>query len=306
MNYHHSLRHLFNKVVIPNIQNNNNNKKYEKDKTLPNKTKRPYSSYNTMESKTKKGRYKNLKLRNFSANLNSKRNKSKRISYKTLKKGATSNFLHYNSDLEFCTNTTQTPTINHKSKMLLNSFRSKNPNMSLKNRKIKIQKKYYSSYLKTYNNKVKINNDKFYLDNSIKKNNICIGANIDKTINNVVVDNNIDLLREYNHQTVNNFNNKYKLKFKAKAPKIHNKIYTIFSLLKKYKYEEEKKMDTIKTLVNEKPKKIKKRKKKYEIFNQKEFEKNVSLIENDFDLKNKLKDDKKFVYIHTLNLLKKQ
>ncbi len=87
---------------------------------------------------------------------------------------------------------------------------------------------------------------------------------------------------------------------------MQKKISNVFTLLKKYKYEEEKKIDTIKTLVNEKPKKIKKTKKNIEIFNEKDFNKNFSLIEKDFDIKNKLIDNKKFVFIHTLNLLKKE
>jgi hypothetical protein len=295
MNYNHSLRHLFNKVIIPNISNNKKTLKYQKNKTLPNQKKRPYSSFNTIEKAARKECYKNLKPRKFSTN--SKRTNNQ---YNSLKKEEKNNLLNYNSDLEYYTNTTQTQTqtLTHKSKLSMNSFRSK---YLIKNKKFKKHKNYLSSFFLNSNN----NNEKIYLDNNINKsNNICIGSNINKTINNVVVDNNIDLLREYKYQTVNNFNNKYKLKFKAKAPKIHNKIRDIFSLLKLYKYEEEKKMDTIKSLVNEKPKKIKRKKKKIELFNQKEFDKNFSLIENDFDIKNKLKDDKKFVYIHTLNLLK--
>ena len=300
MNYHHSLRHLFNKVIIPNTSNNKKPLKYKKNKTLPNQKKRPYSSFNTMERATGREHNKNLKLRKISTNFKSK--KSTNTQYNSLKKEDKNNLLNYNSDLEYYTNATQTQTqtLTHKSKLSMNSFRNK---YLIKNKKFKKHKNYLSSFFLNNNN----NNEKIYLDNIINKsNNICIGSNINKTINNAIVDNNIDLLREYKYQTVNNFNNKYKLKFKAKAPKIHNKICDIFSLLKLYKYEEEKKMDTIKTLVNEKPIKIKRKKKKIELFDQKEFEKNFSLIENDFDINTKLKDDKKFVYIHTLNLLKKQ
>jgi hypothetical protein len=127
-----------------------------------------------------------------------------------------------------------------------------------------------------------------------------------KIINNAIVDNNIDLMREIRFQTVNNFNNKYKLKFRAKNSKMCDKINNVFSMLKLYKYEEEKKIDAIKTLTNERPKKIFKRKNEKQIlFNQKDFDKNFSLIQKEFDIKKKLKDNKKFVSIHTLALLKK-
>ena len=113
-------------------------------------------------------------------------------------------------------------------------------------------------------------------------------------------------MKEIKYQTVNNFNNKYKLKFKTKTPKIHNKINNIFSMLKLYKFDEDTKIFELITLTNDKPTKIRKTLKNRQIlFNQKDFEKNVSLIEKDFDIKNKLKNNKKFVSLHTLDLIKK-
>ena len=139
-----------------------------------------------------------------------------------------------------------------------------------------------------------------------RENNICINSTINRNNNNIIVENNTDLLKAFQKQTINNFNNKYRLKYKTKIPKMHIKISNIFSLLKKYKYEEEKKINTIRTLVNEKPKKIKKnRKRLIEVFNEKIFQQNFSLMEKDFDINNKLKKNKKFVSINTLNLLKK-
>ena len=296
MNYQFSLKHLFNKVIIPNSLNNKMILEYEKNKTIPNHNRRPFSSFNSNKSiLAERRQHKNVKLRNFS---NSRKKKNKLIQFNSLKKGGKLKLLHYNSDLEYCTNTTQTPTITDKSKNLVNSFRNRFSSMNIKKRNLKNDKNILSSY---FNNK-----DNFNFDNNlIKNNNICIGSNINKTINNVIVDNNMDLLREFKFQTINNFNNKYKLKFKLKIPEMHNKICDIFSLLKQKKYEEEKKLDSIQMFINEKPKKNKKRKKNNEIFNEKVFEKNFSLIENDFDIKKKLKDSKKFVFIHTLNLLKK-
>ena len=302
MSYKYSLKQLFNKVIIPNSLNNKMILEYENNKTLPNQNKRPFSSFNINESSlAEKKMHKNIKYRNFSNNL--KRKKNKIIQYNSLKKGDIFN-LQYNLESGQSMNTTQTQKMEQKSKkpkhILVNSFRNKYPSIDLKKSHLGKNKKFLYSY--TYKN-----NDHIHLDNiNNRNNNICIGANLNKTINNVIVDNNMDFLREYKFQTVNNFNNKYKLKFKATVPKMQNKISNVFSLLKKYKYEEEKKIDTIKTLVNEKPKKIKKTKKNIEIFNEKDFNKNFSLIEKDFDIKNKLIDNKKFVFIHTLNLLKKE
>ena len=295
MNYQYSFKHLFNKVIIPNSLNNKMILEYEKNKTIPNQNSRSFSSFNSNKSiLTERRQQKNVKLRKFS---NSCRKKNKIIQFNSLKKGGKLQLLHYNSDLEYCTNTTQTPTITDKSKNLMNSFRKGFSSMNIKKRHLKKDKILISSYF---------NKNNFNFDNNlIKNNNICIGSNINKTINNVIVDNNMDLLREFKFQTINNFNNKYKLKFKVKFPEMHNKICDIFSLLKQKKYEEEKKLDSIQMLINEKPKKNKKRKKNTEKFNEKVFEKNFSLIENDFDIKKKLKESKKFVFIHTLKLLKK-
>ena len=123
------------------------------------------------------------------------------------------------------------------------------------------------------------------------------------------MDNKNDLLKEYKNQTINNFNNKYRLKYKTKVPQTHNKIIDVFSLLRQYKYEEEKKIDAIKTLelTNEKAKKKNKNKsnKILQQFDEKIFEENFSLIEKDFDINNNLKNNKKYFSIHTLDLLKK-
>ena len=115
------------------------------------------------------------------------------------------------------------------------------------------------------------------------------------------------MLGAYDNHKTNSINNKYRLKYKTKFPNKHNKVNDLFSLLKLHKYEEEKKINEIITLTNEKRKKIIKRRKNNQqlLFNEKDFEKNFSLMEKDFDIKNKLKDNKKFVSIHTLDLLKK-
>ena len=196
--------------------------------------------------------------------------------------------------------TTQTSMSKSKSK--------KSQNLSINVHKIKHCNKFMS--LDHKRNHIKSNkllshkafdkNNLYTIQNN-RENNICINSTLNRN-NNIIVDNNTDLLKAFQKQTINNFNNKYRLK---KIPKMHNKISNIFSLLKKYKYEEEKKINTFKTLVNEKPKKvIKNRKKLIEEFNEKIFQKNFTLIEKDFDINNKLKKNKKFVSINTLNLIK--
>ena len=301
MSYKYSLKKLFNKVIIPNSLNNKMIIEYENNKTLPNKNKKPFSSFNINESSLAENKmHKNIKYRNFSNNL--KRKKNKIIQYNSLKKGDIFNLLN-NLDIGQRNNTTEVQKMDQKSKkskhILVNSFRNKYPSMDVKKSHLGKDNKFLYSY--TYKN-----NDHIQLDNiNNRNNNICIGSNLNKTINNVIVDNNMDFLREYKFQTVNNFNNKYKLKFKATVPKMQKKISNVFTLLKKYKYEEEKKIDTIKTLVNEKPKKIKKTKKNIEIFNEKDFNKNFSLIKKDFDIKNKLIDNKKFCFYSYFKLIKK-
>lgn len=66
-----------------------------------------------------------------------------------------------------------------------------------------------------------------------RENNICINSTINRNNNNIIVENNTDLLKAFQKQTINNFNNKYRLKYKTKIPKMHIKISNIFSLLKK-------------------------------------------------------------------------
>ena len=49
----------------------------------------------------------------------------------------------------------------------------------------------------------------------------------------VITDNEIDLFKILNKQTVNNFNNKYRIIYKSKIPKKRSKILKIFEMLKK-------------------------------------------------------------------------
>ena len=295
MNNHFSFKHLFNRVNIPSSPNNKILSNYE-SKTIPNENKKSYSLslYKNESTLSGKELHKNQ--------ITSNRKKSEILKYissksKTKYKGGKRNILYNN---RYITNTTQTPSIlnNHKKsrQTIINSFRNKNRSMNIKKNYLKNNNKIVlSSYL----------NDLYLNQNNNKNNNICINSNINKTINNAIVDNNIDLFREIKYQTVNNFNNKYKLKFKTKTPKSHNKIKDIFSLLKLYKFEEEKKIFSLINLSKEKPKKVKKRLNNQKIFNEKDFQKNISLIEKDFDIKNKLKDYKKYVSLHTLDLIKK-
>ena len=303
VNKHSSLKHLFSRINIPNISTNKLISNYKNSKTIANQ------NINKIFSKTES---------NFTGNEILKRENYSSISNKSLNynhlnsklKGSKSRFISFNKKIKnknkYSTNMTQTPSINNNrkksKKIFLNSFRNKYHSLKIK------KKNYLQKENNDISSHINVNDNLYnlYLYKNHRNNNICINSNINKSLNhNVIVDNNIDLLREIQFQTVNNFNNKYKLKFKTKIPKIHNKINDIFSKMKLYKYEEEKKIDAIITLANEKPKiKKKKMKTKEILFNEKDFQKNFILYEKDFHIQNKLKDYKKYVYIHTLDLVK--
>lgn len=309
MSHIRSFKNLFNKVNIPNISNNKLQIEYEKNSTIPNKDKRPisslYSSKSTLSRKeiTQRGNASNYFSHSHS-NINKlNKKKNKMLRYYSSKTNNT--FRDKKMNILYTASTTQTtPAIvfksknSKKSKNGINIFRNKFPNINIQKNSLKFKNKALSSK----NNFKTVNFCTFRND----KNNICINSNIDKIINNVVVDNKNDLLKEYKNQTINNFNNKYRLKYKTKVPQTHNQIIDVFSLLKEYKYEEEKKIDAIKTLtLNNEKKKKNKRNIILQQFDEKVFEKNFSLIEKDFDINNNLKNNKKYFSIHTLDLLKK-
>ena len=304
MNHHISLKHLFSRINIPDSPINKIFSEKKRKETIPNQYQNLYSSFyrNELTYSEKEVH----KTDTFSTKSN-KKNKILSKNNSKLKKGKTNLFHNKSKNKCSINNTTQTPPIminQIKSKhiSLAKSLRNKYRPLNIKKKNLLKDKFIFASYDK-YNN-----NDIFDIKkNNNNKNNICINSNINKTISNVVVDNNIDLLREIRFQTVNNFNNKYRLKYKTKFPNKHNKVNDLFSLLKLHKYEEEKKINEIITLTNEKKKQILKRRKNNQqfLFNEKDFERNFSLIEKDFDIKNKLKGNKKFVSIHTLDLLKK-
>ena len=310
MSHHHrSFKNLFNKVNIPNISNNKLQIEYEKNSTIPNKGKRPlsslYSSQSTISPKelTQKGNSSNY-FSHSNSNINKmNKKKSKMLRYYSSKNN--NKFKDKKMNILYIASTTQTqtqaPSLTNKfkkSKNSINIFRNKFPCIDIQKNNLKFKNKALSSK----NNFNTVNYCTFHND----KNNICINSNIDKIINNVVVDNKNDLLKEYKNQTINNFNNKYRLKYKTKVPQTHNKIIDVFSLLRQYKYEEEKKIDAIKTLTltNEKVKKKNKRNKILQKFDEKDFEKNFSLIEKDFDINKNLKNNRKYFSIHTLDLIK--
>ena len=316
MSHHRSFKNLFNKVNIPYISNTKFQLEYERNRTIPNKDKRPFSSLYSSQStlSPKKLIQKGNALNCFSHShsninkMNIKKNKMLRYYSSKTNNKSKDKKLH----ILYTASTTQTQTQNpiqtpviinefKKSKNSINIFRNKFPRIDMKKNNLKFKNKALSSK----NNFNTVNFCSFHND----KNNICINSNIDKIINNVIVDNKNDLLKEYKNQTINNFNNKYRLKYKTKVPQTHNKIIDVFSLLRQYKYEEEKKIDAIKTLelTNEKVKKKKKNKsnKILQQFDEKIFEENFSLIEKDFDINNNLKNNKKYFSIHTLDLLKK-
>ena len=290
MNYPPSLKHLFNRKNIQSKKNNTN----------PNHNKSNSSSLYPKQSTISGNELNdNLKLLNFSKistvnSVNKKQSKilkdnSSKINISKSKENK-SNILKSIYDCDYATSTTQTPIIKNKNKKFRNfSTNSRNKQLFINIKKNNLKKKF--------------NTEKYFLCRN-NKNNICINSTIKKTIFDAIVDNNSDLLKEYKNQTINNFNNKYKLKFKKNIPKVQDKVINVFSLLKKYKFEEDKKFKAIMTISNKIPKKIKNRNKLVEIFNINKFEKNFTLVTKDFDIKNKLKDDKKFVSIHTLNLMK--
>ena len=296
MNHFISFKHLFTRVNIPSSPNLNLLSNYENNKTILNTQKNIYSSFYKNETPfSAKELHKNSKTSNKN---HSKIIKNISSNIKTKSKGNKRNILYYKSN-KYSTIMTQTPIIINNPKKsrqtIINSFRNKKNTINIK--KNNLNKNKDNILLSSYHNS--------YLNQRCKNNNnICINYNINKTINNVIVDNNVDLLKEIKYQTVNNFNNKYKLKFRTKSPKIHNKVNNIFSLLKLYKFEDEKIFEYI-TLNKEKPTNIRKIMKNNKIlFNEKDFAKNISLIEKDFDIKNKLKNYKKFVSLHTLDLIK--
>ena len=314
MSHHRSFKNLFNKVNIPYISNTKFQLEYERNRTIPNKDKRPfsslYSSQSTLSPKKliQKGNALNCFSHSHSSinKMNIKKNKMLRYYSSKTNNKSKDKKLHilYTASTTQTQTPIQTPVIineSKKSKNSINIFRNKFPRIDMQKNNLKFKNKALSSK----NNFNTVNFCSFHND----KNNICINSNIDKIINNVIVDNKNDLLKEYKNQTINNFNNKYRLKYKTKVPQTHNKIIDVFSLLRQYKYEEEKKIDAIKTLelTNEKVKKKKKNKsnKILQQFDEKIFEENFSLIEKDFDINNSLKNNKKYFSIHTLDLLKK-
>ena len=320
MSHLRSLKHFFRKENIDNISKSKGH--FESRKTITNSdfAKKPRSLFFS-----RKDIKKNLKSFNvftkFPSNLNMNikkvSNQSQTPRYESSNETnkydeyKLNSLLNYNNEYGHGYNSITTQTSMSKSK----SKSRKSQNLSINVQKIKNFNKspsldYKKNHIKIKNNKLlshkAFNKNNFYTMQNNRGNNICINSTINRNNNNIIVENNTDLLKAFQKQTINNFNNKYRLKYKTKIPKMHNKISNIFSLLKKYKYEEGKKINTIKTLVNEKPKKIiKNRKRLIEVFNEKIFQQNFSLIEKDFDINNKLKKNKKFVSINTLNLLKK-
>ena len=318
MSHFRSLKHLLKKENISSISKNKEHLDQGKNITNSDYTKKPCSLFFS-----RKDIKKNLKAFNFftkfpsNFNMNIKvSNQSQTPRYESANETnkyddhILNSLLNFNTEYGHGYNSITTQTSANKSKS------KKSQNLSVTVHKMKNFNNFPSFDNKKKQIKIKVNNNKllshktfnknnFYTMQNNRENKICINSNVNKNNKNIIVDNNADLLKAFQRQTINNFNNKYRLKYKTKTPKIHNKISNIFSLLKKYKYEEEKKINTIKTLVNEKPKKIiKNRKRLIEEFNEKIFQKNFTLIEKDFDINNKLKKNKKFVSINTLNLLK--
>lgn len=302
----HSYKLLFNTVNISNPLNTIINRESEKNKTNPSFINRPLSSNKKQKIISGIEPTKNIKSLNISNSINLMNSLNlKQSKPNSTKKEKKLNLLlknKYEYGNGYATSTTQTSATKNKFKksqlFALNTFRNKCSSINIK-------RNYLRPKTHGLFSNMKFDNKNFYSYKNIK-NNICLNSNINKTISNVIVDNNNDLLKELKNQTVNNFNNKYKLKYKTKFPKIHNKIIDVFSLLKKYKYEEEKKIDAIKTLENEIPKTIKKKKKSIKDSNEKDFKKFFLLIENDFEnFKSNILDNKKFISIQTLDLLKK-
>lgn len=300
MNQHALFKHLFSKVKIPDSPINKIFSEYKRKNNISEQNNSLYSLFFKNKSTSKELHKSENLIKNSNLKI-SKILKNNSIKLKIKTKGTKMNSLDNKSQNKYSTNTTQTAFIIEKPKktkqILVNSFRNKSHPLNIKKKYIKKKKIWLSSYLS------KNNNFDLY-KNKNNKNNICINSSINKTISNAIVDNNDDLIREIKFQTVNNFNNKYKLKYKVKFPKMHSKISDIFSLLKIYKFEEEKKIDAILNLTNEKLKKKERTRNKQISFNEKDFIKNISLFEKDFNIKNKLKDNKKYVSIHTLDLLK--
>lgn len=323
MSHFRSLKHLFNKETIDNISKTKEHIDPGKNITNSDFTKKPRSLFFSRKDIKKK----NLKKFNFFTKFPSNLNMNIKVSnqsqtpryessyetklYDKYDDHKLNSLLNYNNEFSQGYNSITTQTSINKSKS------KKSHNLSVNVHKMKNFNKfptldYKKNHLKEKNNKLlshkAFNKNNFYNmqnNRNNRENNICINSTVNRNNNNIIVENNTDLLKAFQKQTINNFNNKYRLKYKTKIPKMHNKISNIFSLLKKYKYEEEKKINTIKILVNEKPKKIiKNRKRLIEEFNENIFQTNFTLIEKDFDINNKLKKNKKYVSINTLNLIK--
>ena len=72
--------------------------------------------------------------------------------------------------------------------------------------------------------------------------------NIKERKRDIIVENNDELLKELYNQTINNFNNKYHLKYKTITEENKKRVKNVFRLLNQYKYQEERKNSLIKYL----------------------------------------------------------
>ena len=131
--------------------------------------------------------------------------------------------------------------------------------------------------------------------------------NIKERKKDVIVENNDDLLKEFYSQTINNFNNKYHLKYKTTTERNQKEIKIVFSLLNQFKYQEERKNNLIKYLREN----SKLNKKNFEVKSEKErksfFPKSNKLLNKLFFRYNKFynyKTEPKNISIQTLNWLK--
>ena len=283
-----SLKHLFTRVNIPNNLTNNKN---DKDNH--------YSSFNKKRIFSTRG-----KIYNSLRNTKTKNDQllSDKFNIKYILEECKTNLFNKKHKKRYSTNMTQTPALTENVKnskqIFANSFLKRHNLLNQKKHKLRLNQDSLSLFTGE--------KEKCYLNtNCNSKNNICINSNINKTISNVIVDNKIDLAKEIRLQTVNNFNNKYRLKFKTKIPREQNKISNIFSQLKLYKYEEEKKINAIKALTHAKSNSHKiKRKKELNSFYQKDYEKLLSIITKDLDDNKKINATKKCISINTLELVK--
>ena len=96
------------------------------------------------------------------------------------------------------------------------------------NTKITSKKKAHLSKTTSLNNNMKL------LNNSNENNKEITMSEYNNNLNKeVIIDNLNDLFKILNKQTVNNFNNKYRIIYKSEIPKKRNKILKIFEILKK-------------------------------------------------------------------------